>query len=350
MSHGELGFGVIGLGLISNAHLKGLQDAAEHARIVAVCDTKPEVAKRVAQQIGATPYTDYRELLADPEVAAIDAPLPHNLHFEVAAAALRAGKHVLLEKPMAPTSRECAELIELARSHGLTLSVAENTPFVAAYSAVRDLLQTGALGRPRSVRTLISGSEVERLSDRSSWKGRTDGTIGGAIFDAGPHSFYLLKWLFGDVAEVQAVANKVIETSEVEDNALVAGRTVSGVLFTTEYTFTAEIPWGERLEIYGSSGSVIVDQLLDPPVVYYRNKEDYTGEPVSSVGFAPDRVEHDPAGWKFKSIAAGAKSFASAVAEGRLAPVDPMDGMYCIKIVEASYESARRGGIAVPVN
>jgi predicted dehydrogenase len=342
VTNGRIGFGVIGLGLISKAHVQGLLDAAEHARIVAVCDIRADVAHAVAQQVGARAYSDYRELLADPEVAAIDAPLPHNLHVEVAGQALRAGRHVLLEKPMAPTSGECAALIELARSRSVSLSVAENTPFVGAYLAVRDLIDSGAIGQPRLIRTLIYGSEIDRLNDTSSWKGRKDGTIGGAIFDAGPHSFHLLKWLFGDIASVQAIANKIVAASQVEDNAIVAGRMASGALFTTEYTFTAEIPWGERLEIYGASGSVIVDQLLDPPAVHYRGKTDMTGRKL-------DGVNYDPNGWKIRSIAAGVAAFARSVAEGKPAPVDPHDGLYAIKVAESAYQSVAQGGRSVAV-
>lgn len=340
---------MIGAGLISRAHRHGLLDAADHARIVAVCDTNRAVAEDAARQAGARPYTDYRDLLADPEVQAVDVPLPHHLHYPVARAALEAGKHVLLEKPMAPTAKECADLIALAKARGLTLSVAENTPFVAAYIAVRALLQSGGIGTPRLIRTLISGSEIERLNDTSSWKGRIAGTVGGAIFDAGPHSFYLLKWLFGEVASVQAIVNKIVDVSEVEDNAVVAGRMKSGAVFTTEYTFTAEIPWGERLEIYGSEGSIIVDQLMNPPALHYRHKNDITGVPLGGVEYAPDRVEHDPTGWKFKSIAAGVGAFAKAVADGTPPPVDPLDGAYAIRVVEAAYASVAAGGKAVTV-
>jgi predicted dehydrogenase len=349
VSREPIGFGVIGLGLISRAHMHGLKNATEFAKIVAVCDQDAARAEKVAKELGAKPYTDHRELLSDPAVQAIDAPLPHHLHYPIGRAALESGKHLLLEKPMAPTTQECDTLIALAAERGLKFSVAENTPFVAAYIAVRRLLESGAIGEPRLVRTLIFGSEIERLNDTSSWKGRVSGTVGGAIFDAGPHSFYLLKWLFGDVAGVQAIANKVVDVSEVEDNAVVAGRMQSGALFTTEYTFTAEIPWGERLEIYGSEGSVIVDQMLDPPAVHYRNKNDATGVPIGSVAYAPDRVEHDPGGWKFKSIAAGVKGFARAVCEGTPPPVDPLDGAYAIKVVEAAYASVAKGGVYVRV-
>jgi predicted dehydrogenase len=349
LSQREVGFGLIGLGLISRAHVKGLLDASGHAHIAAVCDKDESLARRVADDLGAKAYSNYVELIEDRDVDAVDAPLPHHLHHEVAQCALQAGKHVLVEKPMAPTSHECADLIELALTRGRLFSVAENTPFVTAYIAVREFIQSGALGQPRLIRTFISGSEIERLNNVSSWKGRVLGTVGGAIFDAGPHSFYLLKWLFGEIASVQAISNKIVDVSEVEDNAVVAGRMKSGALFTTEYTFTAEIPWGERLEIYGSTGTVIIDQLLNPPAVHYRGKGDITGEPIRGVAHAPDCVEYDPTGWKFKSIAAGVAAFATAVSEGAPAPVDPLDGMYAIKVVESAYASVAENGKPMPV-
>ncbi len=345
-----VGFGLVGLGLISRAHIKGLLDAHDHARIVAVCDRDEALARKVAAEIGARGYVNYVDLLNDSDVEAIDAPLPHNLHYEVVRRALELGKHAIVEKPMASTSRECADLIALSKAKRLKLSVAENTPFVSAYVAVRELLQRGVLGVPRLVRTLISGSEVDRLRDVTNWKGRVAGSIGGAIFDAGPHSFFLLKWLFGGIASVQAVCNKIIDVSEVEDHAVVTGCMNSGALFTAEFTFAAEIPWGERLEIYGSEGTVIVDQLLDPPAVHYRGKTDFTGVSISGVAYAPDRVEHDPAGWKFKSIAAGLREFARSVAEDRQPPVDAADGEYAIRVVESAYQSAKAGGTPVAVS
>jgi predicted dehydrogenase len=267
----------------------------------------------------------------------VDITLPHHLHYAVARAALEHGKHVLIEKPMAATSAECLELIDLARGKGLTFTVAENTRFVAAYIEAQRLVSAGALGQPRLIRTFIYGSEVERLRDTANWKGRKDGTLGGTIFDAGPHSFYLLKWLFGDIVQVQAMQSRLVPESEVEDHAVVAGRLANGALFSTEYSFTAEIPWGERCEIYGSAGSLIIDQLCNPPALHYHGARDYEGTPL-------DAAPYDPKLWKLASIAAGVQDFVDALVEGRPPAVDPMDGCYTLKVVEAAYASAAAGG------
>lgn len=332
----RIGFGLIGLGVISDAHVEGYL-SSPHVELVAVCDTNRKVLNVRAADLRATAYARFEELLADERVEAVDIALPHSLHYPVARAALESGRHVLMEKPLALTSKDCLELIDLAEARGLKLSVAENTRFVRAYVEAKRAIASDALGEVRLVRTLISGSEVQRLRDTSLWKGRIDGSGGGAVFDAGPHSFYLLKWLFGEIVSVRCFHDKLVEEAQVEDNGVVAGRLACGALFRCEFTFTAEIPWGERLEVYGSKATLIIDQLLDPPAVLFRGGADYSGEPLG--------VPYDPQGWKRASIAAGAQDFAQAVALGRTPTVDPRDGLYGVLVSERAYESAAAGGM-----
>jgi predicted dehydrogenase len=342
MNHKRIGVGLIGLGMISRAHIRGYQEAEEDARVVAVCDSNGSIADAVAKSLGARAFTRYSELLGDPEVQMVDITLPHNLHYQVAKEAIKALKHVIVEKPMASKAQESLELIQLAKAAGVKFTVAENTPFVSAYREVEQLIRQQVIGTPRLIRTLIYGSEVERLRDVSNWKGRTAGSCGGVIIDAGPHSFFLLKWLFGEIASVQATSTKLIEESEVEDHAIVTGRMKNGAIFSTEYTFTAEIPWGERLEIYGSAGSLIVDQICNPPVVHFRGRTDTTGTPVEA-------VHYDPKGWKTTSIASGVRDFIEALRDSRPPRVDPWDGYYVLLVAERAYESIAKFGKAVPV-
>lgn len=338
----QIHVGVIGLGTISALHMEGYRLAEDIARITAVCDTAEAAAAAHAQRLDAKAYSDYEELLADPGVDMVDVLLPHSLHVPVVQAALQAGKHVLVEKPMAPTSAACEELVCMAREAGLTFTVAENTRFVDAYLEVERLINDDAIGSVRSVRTFISGSEVERLRDATLWKGRRDGTVGGAVMDAGAHTFYLFGWLFGGVTEVRAQSAKLVEESEVEDNALVTGRLGNGGLFSAEFSFTAEIPWGERLEVYGSKGSIIVDQLVDPPVMLYKGEYDFDGNPVTSVA-------RDVLWWKGSSIAAGVRDFVAALSAGRPPKIDPEDGVRAMRVVEAAYESIERDGARVTI-
>src|ERR1022692_2431445 len=338
----KIGVGIIGLGLISRAHIRGYQEAAEGAKIVAVCDIDESVAGKAARNLGARMYTRHSELHLDPEVQVVDVTLPHNFHYAVAKDAIAARKHVIIEKPMTVKAQESLELIQLAKVTGVKFTVAENTPFAAAYCEVEKLIKQQVIGTPRLIRTLIYGSEVERLRDVSNWKGRASGSCGGVIIDAGAHSLFLLKWLFGEIATVQAISTKLIEESEVEDHAIVTGRMKNGAIFSTEYTFTAEIPWGERLEVYGSKGSLIVDQVCNPPAIHFRHKNDTAGVRIET-------VPYDPTEWKMKSIANGVCDFVEAIRQNRPPRVDPLDGYYAVFVAEKAYESVANLGRPVPV-
>lgn len=338
----SLGVGLIGLGMIYRAHLEGYRRASERADVVGVCDRDAGLAGTEAAALGATAYTDYRALLDDPRVAAVDITLPHNLHYQVAKDALEAGKHVIVEKPLALTSADCLSLIDIAERAGRSLTVAENTPFVEAYQEVDRVIREGALGAVRSVRTFIYGSEVERLRNRALWKGRRDGSGGGALIDAGVHSFYLFNWLFGPIASVAGHTFKLVEEAEVEDQALVVGTFVRGGTFTSEFNFVAEIPWGERLEVYCDEGALIVDQLADPPALHHRGPDDYSPQPLG-------KVPYNPRGWKSASIAAGVVDFVDAVSQGRRPTVDPRDGMYAVLVAESAYASVEASGAPVAV-
>lgn len=342
MAESRLGFGLIGLGMIYRAHLEGYRALSERAQVVAVCDRDSDLVEREASAVGATAYTDYQALLDDPLIAAVDITLPHNLHYQVAKDALEAGKHVIIEKPLALTSADCLSLIDLAERQGVSLTVAENTPFVKAYQEVDRILREGKLGAVRSVRTFISGSEVERLRDRTLWKGRRDGTGGGALIDAGVHSFYLLNWLFGPIASVCGHTFKLVEEAEVEDQAFVVGTFARGGTFSSEFNFVAEIPWGERLEVYCEEGTLIIDQLASSPALHYRGREDYTPQPLGA-------VPYNPSGWKTASIAAGVVDFADAVIEGRPPTVDPHDGLYAVLVAEKAYASVEASGAPIRV-
>ncbi|MCA9908116.1 MAG: hypothetical protein KC519_05650, partial [Anaerolineae bacterium] len=149
-------------------------------------------------------------------------------------------------------------------------------------------------------------------------------------------TFYLLKWLFGELASLQAFHSQLVSISEVEDNAIVIGRMASGTTFTLQFTFTAESPWTERLEIYGTTGALIIDQIANPPAILYRGTEDFQGTPLAD-------VPYDPVNWKYNSILAETKDFIQTVWDDGMPKVDPADAHYGLLMIEAAYESARNG-------
>jgi predicted dehydrogenase len=326
----KLRIGIIGLGIISAAHELGLESVQDKAEIVAICDINKERAIDRAAKYNAKVYTRYEDILADKNVDVVDIILPHDLHYPVCKAALLAGKHVL----MTIYPNHSRELIEISQHKGVKFMVAENTRFVRAYLEVQSMLAEGIFGDIYLIKTFIAGTEIYRMVDPKNWKGRKIGSGGGVIMDAAPHSFYLLRWLFGDIAELRAYANQIVPGSEVEDNAVIVGKLRSGAQFTLEFSFTVQAPWTERLEVYGSKGSVIIDQIQDPPSIYFKNAEDYHPQELPG-------VIYNPIQWKTDSIAMGVRQFIESVIENTEPPVKLMDTYYAIEACASAYKSIK---------
>lgn len=336
MQRAKLRIGVIGVGIYSDAHMRGLAEAHERSQVIAICDLNEQRAKEAAARFGAQVYTDYKLLIQNPDVDIVLIILPHHLHYEVASYAIAHKKHVLLEKPLTINPADGLDLIEKAKAAGIKFTVAENTRFITAYLEAEKLLKQNALGDIILVRTLLAGSEVDRLENTSLWKGKKGGSGGGVIIDAAPHTFYLLKWFFGDFEDVQAFATQVVAVSEVEDNALVMGRLANGAEYFCQFSFTAQAPWSERLEVYGTNGTLIIDQLVNPPARFYKNPDD-------AFATALDAVPYDPANWKQNSFVEEIKDFVSAVWEDRSPLVDPMDAYHGLLVIQKAYESIAAG-------
>lgn len=326
--------GIIGLGAISFAHEAAYSELGEACQVVAMCDVRPQEAESRATLHHARSYTQYQDLLESPDVEMVDVIVPHYLHFDVALAAIRRGKHVLVEKPITVNSTQGQQLVEEAREAGVWLGVAENTRFVTAYLKAEEILKQGILGDIWTVRTLIAGSEVHHIKDPDQWHGKLP--YGGVILDSAVHNFYLFKWLFGGVKDVLGIASRIVPEGQAEDNGLVLGHLANGAEYQLNTSCTMQIPWTERLEVYGSKGGMIIDQLANPVVKIYQGSEDYDGTAVEGVPF-------DPFAWKYNSIIAEVKDFVAAVTEDRAPLVDPLDALYALRAAEATEASVQTG-------
>lgn len=344
MTFSKLGIGIAGTGLIARSHAMGYRKLGEFAEIAGVCDIDPAKAKAFVGEFGGTPYTELGDLINDPSIDAIDLILPHKLHFEAAMAVLDAGKHLLIEKPLAGTYRESVEICRRADTVGTRFMVAENTRYVKAYMTAERLLREGMIGEVNNVRTFLSSNEKLRLSQPDFWGGRY-ASGGGLIFDSAPHSFYLLKWLLGDFSEVLTSTARVFPLhAEVEDTAEVTGTLESGAHFVCGFSSVAEVPHSERLELYGTEGGIVVDQLANPVVKVFHGYLDFLGRPGGDVPYGPSGWQ--PGGWHYESVLEEVADFVHSIREDRPPLIDPYDCAYSLAVVEAAYESVR---VSAPV-
>jgi predicted dehydrogenase len=334
MNESKIRVGLVGLGQVSVPHEQGYERLGELAQITAICDANEELAKSRAAPHKAKVYRDYRELVRDPDIDLVDVVLPHDYHFAVAMAGFEQKKHVLVEKPIAVTSELGLTMIQKAKEAGVKFTVAENTPFIRAYQESEKLIRSGALGDIWLVRAYIHGPAVHRIQDPGCWLGKKP--YGGVILDSGVHTFYLFKWFFGGVCDVQTFASKIVPEGEMEDNATITGHLANGSHFTTLQSCTIEVPWMERLEIFGSDGGLVIDQLANPVVTLYRGEKDFDGQDLQN-------VPYEPMMWKHRSMHSEVEDFVRAVHEDRPPKVDPLDCCYAVRVVETCYESLDQG-------
>jgi phthalate 4,5-cis-dihydrodiol dehydrogenase len=320
----DIGAGIIGLGEIGRVHLASYQ-RARGARVVAVTDLDAGARRGAAAVAGAVDHRTVAELLADPQVDVVSVCVPHNLHLEIALAAIAAGKHVLLEKPMAVTVAQCDEIIAAAEDAGVTVGVSHNQLFYPPHIRARELIDSGVLGRSLMLRMRLAiGGKF------SGWRSDPAATGGGLLFDAGVHRFYLARALFGEVQEVSAMTD--LPPAQGENLAVVLLRFASGALGTIEANYHA--PRGafdDAIEVCGSEGMLYISGC----------EADFEGFRTGPALRRYDGAWHDehvPAGSWDDSVHASVQAFVEALAAGVQPPVDAHDGRAVVQLIRRVYE------------
>lgn len=221
---GKLGVAIIGTGNIAPAHVKGYLASQDVCEIRALCDIYPAKAEKLAKRGNIEDQlviiTDYHELLSRDDINLVSLCLPPSLHCQVAVDFLFAGKHVIVEKPMASSLAECDRMIEAQRQSGKVLSVISQNRFRTAPMRVKQLLDQGVLGR-------VLFARVNSMWWRGSayydlwWRGTYEKEGGGCTLNHAVHQIDILQWLIGVPDQVLSVMSNVNHTnSEVEDASI----------------------------------------------------------------------------------------------------------------------------------
>ena len=303
-------------------------------------DIQESTARKRAKEWGADIWlTDYKELLKMEEIDAVDICLPHHLHARVAIAALEAGKHVLLEKPIATTLADADEILSVARRAGVKFMIAENVRFIPAHRLMKKLIDEGLVGRIFLARSHQGGSEIRRLMDPQNWKGTPDKCGGGVLIDSGVHRIDLFRWILGDVKAVYAwIAKQVVKLeNKCEDNALLLLKFKNQAIGELDTSWTIVSPWNETVEIYGTKGTILVDLSRGLPLALY-------SEEMGNYWHHP-RIEHSPTNWGEDSIRKEVQHFVDCILKDEEPEVKGEDGRTALEVALAAYESARTGKI-----
>lgn len=327
-----LGVGIIGLGSIGRTH----------AAAIAEIDGLEVVATVGGQgQPGATAYDDVADLLADPAVAAVAVCSPSGLHAEHTIAALRAGRHVLAEKPIATTVADARLVVRAAREaaaeHGVVAGAVSQRRLEPQHVHLKQLVEAGDLGAPVLAEALVRWFRDEAYYNHAAWRREAPG--GGSLMNQGLHSIDLLRWLFGEVEEVAAITATLVADMAAEDTAVAALRFSSGALGSL-VTSTATRPGlPAELNLYFSRGAVGIHHT---DIV--RWETDAPAPPRASAAASGaatpiiDTVGHR-AQWE---------DLLRAIRTGTDPMVTLADAAATVALIEAVYESARTGARVTP--
>ena len=229
-----LNVGFIGAGKIADLHAPGYL-GRDDARIYAVADTGDGVAASRAQEWGAErSFTDYRDLLEDPKIDAVEVLTPHSSHAQIVIDALDAGKHVSVQKPMAITLQECDAMVEAASDSNGHLRVFENFMYYEPLVRAKQMLDDGIIGDPVSMRikTINGARKYGWDIPDASLEWRSDDAISGgshAVLDYGYHVFAMAKWFLGSPEQVFAwIRTSINEMGFERDSPLLMAWTYEG--------------------------------------------------------------------------------------------------------------------------
>lgn len=319
-----LGVGLLGAGFFGAVHARAL-GATAGARLVAVCAEEVQAAQAFAAEHGGKPYSDWRQLLDDPDVQVVVIATPHHLHCEMAVAAAKAGKHVLLEKPMGRTVAECSAIIEAVEAGGVKLMVGQLLHFALPCLTARRLIESGELGQPTAGSSALIKLWME--PNRRDW--HLDPALGGGmLMTAGIHSLDLLIWLMDrPVAAISAVSGSLLHGQQADDSAVLLLRFGDG-----RFGQVTSIGYRDGAVTYGLD---LVCEQATLKVDLDRGVSIGRGGVWSAVAGSsePD--------WMLRAAEREWAAMVAAVAGGGAIPVTGEYGRHLIACIEAAFASSR---------
>jgi predicted dehydrogenase len=319
---------VVGCGLAArNLHLPALQERARKFRLVAACSRTAPKARAFARLAGVPEWTDdWRSLLTRDDIDALLVATPVELNLPIARAALRAGKHLLVEKPLATSMPECRAMVRLANAHPHVVAMlAENFRHRPAFRRIGAELDAGTIG-PVAVVQWTTATDVAPETSayaRTAWR-LNHVYPGGFVMDAGVHFVHAIRFLFGEIVRVASwagSANPVIGSTDMHHMEFDTATGVHGVL--CQY-FSARGIRQDRLTIVGATGTLVLD----------------AGElTLHRRGRAPRRLaRRDDGGYR-----AQLDAFHAAIVAGAPVETSFAEGLRDFRALAASLRSAARG-------
>lgn len=311
-----LGIALLGTGRIAATAFVPAVQAVDGAHLVAVLSRDPARGDAFAQKHGIPQAYDCLDtLLQDPQVEAVIVATPDVMHESQVIAAAYAGKHVLCEKPMTTTVAGCNRMAEAVRASGITFAMGYNNRFNTGLQRIKAMLENGVIGSVRYARALLT----TQAQDPSGWRALGEQSRYWALSATGTHLIDCFRWYFGDPDRVGGVLCAPVHQGPNDELSMVVLNYPGGML--AELTASAILRSGNRLELYGETGSIIGEDVFGS----------HAHGPVTCNGQA---VAYEAE----SSFIGQIRDFVEAVRQQRPPRVTLEDGVRNVHIMEAARE------------
>lgn len=334
--------GIIGCGKIAQVRHIPEYAANPHAEVYGFYDINQARAEELAKKYGGKAFASYEALLADPEIEAVSVCAANHAHAEISVAALKAGKHVLCEKPMAVTLEECEAMVAAAKESGKYLMIGQNQRLAKAHAKAKELIEQGAIGKVLTFRTIFGhgGPETWSIDPGSNvWFFDKTKAAMGAMADLGIHKTDMIQYVLGSkIVKTQAVLTTLDKKDAtgsligVDDNAICIYQMENGVIGTMTASWTYYAAEDNTTVIYGTKGEL---RLYDDPK--------YSVQQINADGTRID-YQIDQIQTNDNQTASGVIDlFVDCLVEKKEPEISGENVLHAMKAVFASIESSAKG-------
>ena len=340
-----LGFGIIGVGMIADFHAQAIAHT-RGGRLVGVATRNPENARAFAKKHHVEfATTSVEELVARPDIQVVCVTTPSGAHLEPALAAVRAGKHVVVEKPIEITTERADELLQAADTARVKVSPIFQARFGEGARTIKAAIDAGRFGR-----LVLASAYVKWHRSReyyTGWKGSLKLDGGGALINQAIHGIDLLQWFAGLPAEVFCWSTRRVYTHiEAEDTATASLRYPDGALGAIEASTALWPGWQRRIEICGEKGSAMLE---DDHISHWDFQDAKPGDDVIRAKKVDAKMRSGasaPGAISFEGHRRQIQDLIDAVHENRPVAIDGHEARKAVALIRAMYRSAENGTTA----
>ncbi|MHA1727491.1 MAG: Gfo/Idh/MocA family protein [Promethearchaeota archaeon] len=352
-----LKLGLIGTGSIAGLHLNAYKQFPEKVKLTAVCDINKEAVNKFAKSLNISEiYTSAEELLEKADIDAVDICTTHDTHYRLTMAAAEAGKHILLEKPMAIKMNDCKEMVKRTDKAGITFMIGQNLRYLPQSRTVHKMIQNGELGDVWTVQSFdVMGSipprsKVSTAPKNIHWYFNGIRSGGGSLITLSIHSIDLFRYYIGEIKSVfgKTWTNHPFFSNNAEDRVIANLFFENGAIGYVMSSFTTVSPWSHRHMLFGenatissdpSAGEINIKQFLAPVMISSKDRD--AGLKNKFIPINPDMEGLSSKDPYINEIL----HFADCCQDGKEPISNGKDNLGTMKTIFGIYESAKTGKI-----